>query len=116
MCTRCGGPRSFLGYLREWNAELVKEGCNIALVLDNATCHPKSVDLSNIELIFLPANTTSHVQPLDQGITIPISLHHELAVPCHQRREGEIADFDLNASSITILCTGVEYGDAQDYI
>ena len=57
----------FEEWLNEWNAELSKVGRKIALVLDNAPCHPK-LTLSNIELVFLPPNTTSHLQPLDQGI------------------------------------------------
>ena len=44
--------------------------------LRSYSCHPKSVDLSNIELIFLPANTTSHVQPLDQGIIANFKRHY----------------------------------------
>jgi len=39
----------------------------IALVLDNCTVHPKIV-LQNIELVFLPPNVTSLIQPCDQGI------------------------------------------------
>lgn len=34
---------------------------------DNASSHP-NLKLSNIELVFLPPNTTSETQPLDQGI------------------------------------------------
>ncbi|KAI8516466.1 Pyruvate decarboxylase 2 [Branchiostoma belcheri] len=40
----------------------------ICLLLDNYTAHPHDVNLRNIRLIFLPANTTSIIQPLDQGI------------------------------------------------
>ena len=58
----------FTQWLVKWNRKLSIKGRKIALVLDNATCHPKELDLSNIELVFLPANTTSHTQPLDQGV------------------------------------------------
>ncbi|KAI8487194.1 Tigger transposable element-derived protein 4 [Branchiostoma belcheri] len=34
----------------------------------NCTAHPHDVDLRNIRLVFLPANNTSIIQPLDQGI------------------------------------------------
>jgi hypothetical protein len=60
------------------NAKMKAELRHIVLLLDNAPTHPpdttKEVQgfdvyrLSNITLIFLPANTTSIVQPLDQGI------------------------------------------------
>ncbi|KAG0430042.1 Tigger transposable element-derived protein 2, partial [Dictyocoela muelleri] len=40
----------------------------IALLLDNATCHITYEKFSNIEIVSLPKNTTSLIQPLDQGI------------------------------------------------
>ena len=40
----------------------------IALIIDNCTAHPHVENLKWVELIFLPPNTTSHTQPIDQGI------------------------------------------------
>ena len=40
----------------------------ILLFLDNAPVHPIDLKLSNVTIIFFPPNTTSIVQPLDQGI------------------------------------------------
>ncbi|KAI8516563.1 Pyruvate decarboxylase 2 [Branchiostoma belcheri] len=48
--------------------EMGRKGKKICLLLDNCTAHPHDVNLRNIRLIFLPANTTSIIQPLDQGI------------------------------------------------
>lgn len=39
----------------------------ILLILDNCSSHPK-MNLTNIEMLFLPPNTTSILQPLDLGI------------------------------------------------
>ncbi|GBN35072.1 hypothetical protein AVEN_6559-1, partial [Araneus ventricosus] len=36
--------------------------------MDNATSHPDYLKLKNINLVFLPPNTTSMLQSLDQGI------------------------------------------------
>ena len=41
--------------------------CHILLLLDNCPSHP-DIKLSNIKLVFLPKNTTSHLQPLNKGI------------------------------------------------
>ena len=43
------------------------------MLLDNATCHPH-LNLKNIKLIFLPPNTTSVTQPMDQGIIQALKL------------------------------------------
>ena len=40
----------------------------IALIIDNCTAHPHVENLKWVELIFLPPNTTSHTQPMVQGI------------------------------------------------
>ena len=37
-------------------------------LIDNCTAHPHVEQLASIELIFLPPNTTSHTQPMDQGV------------------------------------------------
>ena len=47
---------------------MMKQKRKILLFLDNAGSHSREVKLQNIKLIFLPPNTTSVCQPLDQGI------------------------------------------------
>jgi hypothetical protein len=41
---------------------------NVLVLLDNASVHDTSLNLSNVEFLYLPPNTTSHLQPLDAGI------------------------------------------------
>ena len=65
----------FEKWVSDWDRKLVKDKRRIALVLDNATCHPP-VALSNIKLVFLPPNTTSHTQPMDQGIIANFKRHY----------------------------------------
>lgn len=54
-------------WLHEFDAKMKKQNRKVVLFLDNATSHSK-IALDNVKLIFLPPNTTSHCQPLDQGI------------------------------------------------
>lgn len=58
----------FADWLREIDSSMRKSSRNILLFLDNAPCHPIDVSLSHVKLVFFPPNTTSVVQPLDQGI------------------------------------------------
>ena len=43
----------------------------VALVIDNASCHKKCTEQTkfrNIEIVYLPPNTTSLTQPMDAGV------------------------------------------------
>ena len=56
--------------LSKLSRKLIFENRKVILFLNNATCHPESIDdkFSNIKIVFLPKNTTSRLQPLDAGI------------------------------------------------
>lgn len=58
----------FEKWLRDWDRDLVKKKKKILLLVDNCPAHPKVTDLKCITLAFLPPNTTSVLQPMDQGI------------------------------------------------
>ncbi|XP_050338643.1 tigger transposable element-derived protein 6-like [Bactrocera neohumeralis] len=55
--------------LKEFDRDMIKQNRKVVLFIDNAPCH-KVTDLvlENVKIEFLPANTTSILQPLDQGI------------------------------------------------
>ncbi|GFY33141.1 tigger transposable element-derived protein 1 [Trichonephila clavipes] len=51
----------------------------VLLIVDNAASHPELEHL-NVQLVFLPPNTTSLIQALDQGIKNIILRQHKLLV------------------------------------
>ena len=55
-------------YARRLNAKFHVEGRKVALIIDNCPAHPNADNLKAIELVFLPPNTTSKTQPMDQGV------------------------------------------------
>lgn len=65
--------------MEEWliqlNEKMVIQKRNILLFMDNATSHP-NLNLTNIQLRFLPLRTTSKLQPLDQGIINAVKVHY----------------------------------------
>ena len=56
--------------MKTLDRKMIAQNRKIILFLDNATCHNllPGTNLSNIKLSFMPPNTTSLIQPLDQGI------------------------------------------------
>lgn len=58
----------FTNELREWNDELHRKKRRILLLIDNCPAHPDVKNLDCIKLVFMPPNTSSKLQPMDQGI------------------------------------------------
>lgn len=64
----------FKNLLMGFNRHLQGKHRNAFLLLDNAASHTlseielKSLNVTNIEMYYLPPNTTAYLQPLDQGI------------------------------------------------
>ena len=66
----------FADYLKSVDKIMRRKNRQIILFLDNAPCHPQGVTLTNTKLAFFPANTTSRLQPLDQGIIKSFKSHY----------------------------------------
>ena len=58
----------FEEWVREQDRKFALEGRKVALVIDNCTAHLNIENLKSITLYFLSPNTTSCLQPMDQGV------------------------------------------------
>jgi hypothetical protein len=58
----------FDDWLKILDRKMKQENRKILLFVDNVRTHKTKLKLENINLVFFPANTTSRLQPLDQGI------------------------------------------------
>ncbi|GET61134.1 tigger transposable element-derived protein 4-like [Rhizophagus irregularis DAOM 181602=DAOM 197198] len=68
----------FKHYLERLNSKMLRENQHIILLIDNARCHESENinSLSNVKVHFLPPNTTSFFQPLDQGIIYSLKAQY----------------------------------------
>lgn len=60
-------------YMKKLDGKMGRQGRKIIMLLDNATSHPH-LQLQNVKLVFLPPNTTSITQPMDQGVIQTMKL------------------------------------------
>ena len=54
--------------VKEVDKKFASKDRKITLIIDNCPAHPLVDSLKALELIFLPPNTTSKTQLMDQGI------------------------------------------------
>ena len=68
----------FCKWLVELDIEMKRKKRNILLFADNAPCHAvhNLPRLTNVQLEFLPPNTTSRIQPLDRRIIRAMKQHY----------------------------------------
>lgn len=58
----------FRGWLQQLDRHFTSKDRKIIMVVDNCSAHNCTVELKSIKVVFLPPNTTSALQPMDQGI------------------------------------------------
>ena len=76
----------FTDWLKKLDQRLKRQKRKIAMVVDNCPAHPHVRGLQCIELIFLPPNTTSKTQPMDQGVINNFKTHYRKRVILRQMR------------------------------
>ena len=79
-------PKSWMGsflfdeWVKELDRKFEKENRKIVLIVDNCPAHPIVEGLKATELVFLPPNTTSKTQPMDQGVirSLKVKYHRKI--------------------------------------
>ena len=69
----------FQEWLWEFDLEVSRKhrGQSVLLLLDNCSSHKiEGLDLQNVDICFLPANTTSKIQPMDAGIIMAFKRNY----------------------------------------
>lgn len=84
----------FERWLNELDTKMKSEARKIAMIVDNCPAHPH-VELDNIELVFLPPNTTSITQPMDSGVIRNLKLHYRRILASRRLQAAEAGDKDF---------------------
>ena len=68
--------KTFEDWVRKLDRTFRMEGRKIALLIYNCPAHPSVSDL-NVQLVFLPPNTISVLQPMDQAVIRSLKVHYQ---------------------------------------
>jgi len=79
----------FEEWMRKLDRKMRDKRRKIALIIDNCSAHP-TIEFHNIELIFLPTNTTSVTQLMDAGIIKNLKLHYRFILASHRLKATEL--------------------------
>lgn len=98
-------------WLNDINKKMRLAGRHILLFLDNAACHSANLVLSHVTLQFFPPNTTSKLQPLDQGIIQAFKVYYR-----HRLLHRLVAAVSAPDSTPTSVSQAVSVLDACHWI
>ncbi|XP_060077937.1 tigger transposable element-derived protein 4-like [Ylistrum balloti] len=96
----------FTTWVNQLDRKMSTKKRNIMLIVDNCPAHPQLMGLKSVKLVFLPPNTTSHTQPMDQGVIRNLKTHYrKLAIQRKLRAIDTSTDVTITVldASVTIL-------------
>ena len=104
------GSALFEKWVRALDRNFFNENWKIALIIDNWPAHPTIGNLSNVRLIFLPPNTTSVSQPMDQVVIkcLKTNYRRRLVRDNNMLGSGKRFTKDFNSWSTTVICSFME--------
>nr|XP_042913967.1 tigger transposable element-derived protein 4-like [Parasteatoda tepidariorum] len=86
--------------IRRLDRQFAKKKRKVVFIADNCTAHTNIAQLASIELVFLPPNVTSVLQPLDQGVIQNLKLNYrklllkDLIAAIDQKKEFHVTVLD----------------------
>ncbi|XP_049302948.1 tigger transposable element-derived protein 6-like [Bactrocera dorsalis] len=93
--------------LNKLDTQMREQNRKIVLLVDNAACHKISDTLTNINLQFLPPNTTAITQPLDQGIIHCFKAYYRQSIIRKQvaaiERGQTVAEFEKSLNIFQVI-------------
>ena len=81
----------FSDWLKSFDMKMTQEKRKVLLLLDNAPVHPCQFNLTSEKLLFFPKNSTSVIQPLDQGIIRSFKCLYRYKLMTHLLSQKEIS-------------------------
>ena len=66
----------FEEWVRKLDQNFGADDRKIAFIIDNCPAHPSISNLTNVQIVFLPPNTTSILQPMEQGVIRSLKAHY----------------------------------------
>ena len=70
----------------ELDSKLHHEGRKVVMIVDNCPAHPRIENLKTMTVVFLPKNTPSITQPMDQGVIPSLKAKSEMPTFKNQMR------------------------------
>ena len=94
----------FEEWITKFNRRMCSQDRSVLLFLDNAPSHPRDLELSHVRLVYLPPNSTSVLQPLDQGIIQCVKVNYRKRLLRHVLNKMETATSATDvARSVSVL-------------
>ncbi|GFN77934.1 tigger transposable element-derived protein [Plakobranchus ocellatus] len=97
----------FISWLQKLDRKFLLQGRSVAMIVENCPAHPSDDNLKAIKLVFLPPNTTSILQPCDQGIINSFKRNYRKAVEESSETESETSQEDRDLVSLFDRLKGV---------
>ena len=94
----------FSEWVREFDRVMTAQGRNVVLILDNCKAHPQNIaELKSVKLSFLPPNTTSVTQPMDQGVIRTMKAYYRIHLVRRLIREIDDGTPTAGTKGVSIL-------------